>query len=296
MDQSSKKFSASLGLVAVGVIIAIVGFYLYATKKTPQDSKDQLEIVKSDKKPTAFTFNADQRAEIQQIFLESIREKPDLFINAMNDGVQAQQDKLRVDMEKAASLKSKELLESAIVLGSTEAKVKLIALVDPLCPHCQNFERIALNILQKRQDVAFYLVPVSILGANSAMIAKAMIAASKQGTDKLNAFIQHMNDKKGDIDTAKLTQIVKAAALDAVQFEKDINGEAVQKQLLSNTAMAESLKIPGVPTIFGVQSNGELTVVPPMDINGFNQLIDNIKADKPLTEGFNPVKENTDES
>ncbi len=298
MNQSPKKYSKSLPVAVIAAIALGVSYYVYSHhNSTHAPAKSEAEMGQSDKQPLRkILFNSDQRAEIQQIFLDSIREKPDLFINAMNDGVQAQQDKLRIDMEKSATEKQKELLGSSVILGSPQANIRLLAFVDPLCPHCQNFKKIALTLLQKRQDVAFYLIPIAILGPNSAVLSKAIIAASKQGEVKFATFIQKLSDKKSGVDVGKLPQLAKEALLDTTQFEKDINSDDIQKQLLSNTTLAEALKIPGVPTIFGVQNNGTLSIVPPMDINGFNQVLDNIKTDKPITEGFNPVKGNTDES
>jgi predicted DsbA family dithiol-disulfide isomerase len=89
---------------------------------------------------------------------------------------------------------------------------------------------------------------------------------------------------------------VKEAGLEAKRFEKDLNSEEVHKQLMANTTLAETLKIPGVPTIFGIQNNGELVIVPPTDIKEFNKLIDNLKIARPLTQEDNPVKADADES
>ena len=293
MDQSSNK--NKMPLILALIVIAILGtiFFVCFCKKNTSSNGSQCSIVQEPKK---HLFNDAQKTEIQQILLDTIREKSEQFVNAVNDGMQSQQDKVRQNLQKTATTNNKRLLEASIPLGNIQANVKLVAFIDPLCPHCQNFEKLALSTLQHRQDVVFHLIPMAVLGENSVTVCKALITAAKLSPQKFNNFIKKLVDKYNKLDKGKLSALVKEVGLDAKKFEKELNSEEVHKKLSSNIALAEELKIPGVPTIFVVQENGELQVMPPTDVKDFNKIIDNAKTAKPLIEGFNPAKEKTDET
>ncbi len=318
MDKSSKP-TASKGLIAGVVAVAILGFGFYSysqhkketesSSEAKQETKQEVKkeeaspsqtqpSVSSDSKPAAKgRFNNDDRQEIQDIFLQMIREKPDLFIGAVNDAMQAQQDKMRSDMEKAATDMKDKLMTSGITLGSAKPDVHLIAFFDPMCPHCHDFYRLAADLVEKRRDLAIHIIPVAILGPNSVAMAKILLATSQQGVDKMNTFFLKFINKTAEIDRAKLLQMAKDSGIDVVKMEKDELAEATEKTLVSLTQLAEQMKIPGVPTIFGLQKDGKLVIVPPMDIDGFNKMIDSFKGG-PTTapaEANSPVKANKDE-
>ncbi|MCX7338341.1 MAG: thioredoxin domain-containing protein [Alphaproteobacteria bacterium] len=224
-----------------------------------------------------------QQQEIQDIVIKVIKEKPDLIMTALNDGMQAQQDKLRIDMEKDASAMKDKLLQSSIVIGNPKADVRLLAFIDPMCPHCGEFLRISNALLLKRQDLAIHLIPIAMLGANSVALSKMMLAASGQNVDKMKTFFLKFGEKAGEIDQRpKLLKLAKESGLDVDQLEKAETAPETEKQLESNTKLAETLKIPGVPTVFGIYASGKMSIIPPTDLENFNTLIDTIKADKPI--------------
>lgn len=321
MDKSSSP-TVSKGLIAGVIAIALLGFGYYsftqhkkesgansdvkkeATLETKQEAKKDnastasTATTSSDAKPAAKgRFNAEDRQEIQEIFLQMIREKPDMFMGAVSDAMQAQQDKMRGDMEKAATNMKDKLLTTGITLGSPKPEVHLIAFFDPMCPHCHDFYRLAAALVEKRKDLAIHIIPVAILGPNSVAMAKILLATSQQGVDKMNSFFLKFVNKTAEIDRAKLLQMAKDSGIDVAKMEKDELAEATEKTLVSLTQLAEQLKIPGVPTIFGLQKDGKLVIVPPMDIDGFNKTLDSLKG-SPATapaEANSPVKANKDE-
>lgn len=302
MDQSSKKLSLTLiGVIGIVALLAALVLVFYNCKKsspTPLQSTQSAPVTIATAVPAAHSqpFTKEQRAEIQKIFLETVRQKPDLFINSMNEGMKSQQDQARKDLEKDATTKSKEILEAGLPLGNLQANLKLVAFIDPVCPHCQNFIKLAFNVLKSRSDVLFYIVPVAILGERSTLLSKTLIAAYKQGHKEFSNFLQKLSQKSYKLDKVKFASFVKEAKLNPKKFEQDFNSETVHKQLMSNSNLAETIKVPGVPTIFGIQTNGDFVIVPPTEIKEFNKLIDNLKVSKPLTAGGNPTRVDTDEN
>eukprot|EP01037_Dinobryon_pediforme_P014768 gene14768-14898_t len=159
--------------------------------------------------------------------------------------MQAQQDKMRSDMEKAATDMKDKLMTSGITLGSAKPDAHLIAFFDPMCPHCHDFYRLAADLVEKRRDLAIHIIPVAILGPNSVAMAKILLATSQQGVDKMNTFFLKFINKTAEIDRAKLLQMAKDSGIDVVKMEKDELAEATEKTLVSLTQLAEQMKIPG---------------------------------------------------
>jgi protein-disulfide isomerase len=297
MENSPKKSPLSVGMLAGIAAVVVLGYgsYSYLHKSAPTEAvlpSTKEEVVQSGKstetkemtgqseKSTAKTssFNTQQQQEIQNIFLELIREKPELFMGAMNEGMQAQQDKLRIEMEKGATDMKDKLVSTGISLGSPQASVHMIAFMDPMCPHCHEFHKIVNVLLQKRQDIVIHVIPVAILGPNSVAMSKILIATAKQGADKMNNFFNKFISKTSDIDRTKLLQMAKDSGVDVAKMEKEEVAEETEKTLIAYTQLAEQLKVPGVPTVFGVQKDGKVVIVPPMDIDGFNKAIDSLKG------------------
>lgn len=232
------------------------------------------------KAETKSAFTDAQKQEIQKTLLDFLREKPDAFIGAVNEGVQNQQDKLRADIEKNANSAKDTLFTSGIPLGNAQAEVRFASFVDPMCPHCHEYIKLAFALLQKRQDFTMNIIPVAILGPNSVAVGRTMIAASLQGVDKFKTFMEKFIDKAADLDRTKLLVLAKESGLDVAKLEKDETSETTEKALAENVRLFDSLKAAGVPTVFGGKKTGDLVIVPPMDLDNFSKLIDSIRENK----------------
>ncbi len=304
MENSPKKSPLSAGILAGVAAVAVLGYgiYSFSHKSAPVEAKpvETKEATAQSEKPAvkvSSSFSQQQQQEIQNIFLELIREKPELFMGAMNEGMQAQQDKLRIDMEKSATDMKDKLIAAGVSLGSPQAEVHMIAFTDPMCPHCHEFHKVVNALLQKRQDVIIHVIPIAILGPNSVAMSKILLASAKQGPDKMNAFFTKFINKTADIDRAKLLQMAKDCGIDVAKMEKDELAEETEKTLISHTQLAEQIKIPGVPTILGIQKDGKVVIIPPMDLDGFDKAVDSLKGVETTAAAVavSPVKENKDE-
>lgn len=67
------------------------------------------------------------------------------------EDVAKQQQPKKVDVSKIP-------LDSALVLGSTKAKKKVIVFTDPDCPFCRQLHPTMKQIVEKHHDIAFYLI------------------------------------------------------------------------------------------------------------------------------------------
>lgn len=282
--KQTKGTSQYLGLLIGAAVIVTGGYFFY--KPTAHANKTPASAVteKASEKSVSQAFSDQQKQEIQDLFLKFIKDKPDVVIGAINEAMQLQQEKAKTEMVKIVNDNKDKLLAAGISLGDPKATVNLVAFVDPLCHFCHEFEKVTLAILQKRQDVNIRLLPVPLLAPNSLVISKFMIAAANQGTDKFKAFLNKLlegTDNK--IELAGLMKLGKDAGLDMQKLEKDVASEETDKIIKSNAALADQIKIPGVPSVFGFNEK-EGIVVQPMDLESFNKFLDDFKAGKTSVE------------
>jgi len=278
--KQTKGTSQYLGLLIGAAVIVTGGYFFY--KPSAQVNKAPASAVteKASEKSVSQTFSDQQKQEIQDLFLKFIKDKPDVVIGAINEAMQLQQEKAKTEMVKTVNDNKDKLIAAGISLGDPKATVNLVAFVDPLCHFCHEFEKVSLAIVQKRQDVNIRLLPVPLLAPNSLLISKFMIAAATQGTDKFKAFLNKLLEGiDNKIDQAGLVKLAKDAGLDMQKLEKDVASEDTDKAIKSNAALADQIKIPGVPSVFGFNAK-EGIVVQPMDLESFNKFLDDFKAGK----------------
>lgn len=276
-------------MVIIGIVILALILCIGCYKKTISTCAKLVEHQ---------SFTKEQQEQIQKIFLEIIRKKPDLFVNAVNEGMKLQQDQVRIDLQKRSTLRINEIKKAGIPLGNLKGSLQLIAFIDLACPHCQNFIKVALKATQKNTDILLYLIPITILGESSAFSAQAMIAASKQGVKKFEKFIVKLSNDFAKFNKNNLPNFIKSVGFNKNSFDKVFKSEDTINTIIENTAIAEELKIPGVPMVLGLQGNGDLAVIPSLDLDKIDQLSENLKNSSFSTTcvSTNPVRENKDES
>jgi protein-disulfide isomerase len=219
-----------------------------------------------------------RRAMLQESIAELVKEKPELLLGAMNDAAQQQQEKVRIDMEKSAADKKDELIQNAINFGAeSPTLVRFVGFIDPMCPHCNELQKMAFHIIRKHKDVSFGLVPVAILGQNSEAMSKFMLSAAVQSTSKLQKFQEKFIENLAEMNRQKLLDFSKGAGLDVSKLEKDELSEEMDKILSRNVALAESLKIQGVPTVYMITNDGKVSLVPPMSLEAMMEMIDDLR-------------------
>ena len=264
--------------IIIGVaVVAVVGMGIYLSKgNKTSETKNELTSSSS-------TFTAGQTKAIEEIVLKVAREQTDVFMKSINDGMQLQQEKASRDLEKNASQELEGIKKNAIVWGDPKAALQVYAMIDPMCPHCHDFMKTAIEALDKSKDVAFTLVVAPILGANSLAVSKVMLAAAKQSADKSKVLMGKFADKVNDLTRDKLLELIKDSGLDVAKFKTDEESPATQKQLEENVALCEKLKIPGVPTVLLRNKDGALFAAPPVKAEVYVKLAVRVKAGEDIS-------------
>ena len=276
-QENDSTIKIIIGVVVIAIIA--IGVYLGTGRKSG-DAKDELANKHVDVKSV---FNAEQTKAIEEIVVKVAREQNDVFMKAINEGMQLQQEKAYRDREKNVMAEIETVKKNSIVWGDPKAALQVYAMIDPMCPHCHDFMRTAVDTLGKTKNIAFTIVVAPILGANSVAVSKVMLAANIQSADKSKVLMGKFVDKVSELTREKLIMLVKESGIDDIKFKVDEESITVQKQLEENVALFEKLKIPGVPTVFLQNKDGVLVAVPPLKTNDYVKLAERAKAGEDIS-------------
>ena len=276
-QENDSTMKIIIGVVVIAVVA--IGIYLSVGNKSSA-TKNEMQTTSAG---TSSAFTAAQTKAIEEIVVKVAREKTDVFMKAINDGMQLQQEKASRDLEKNATSELDGIKKNAILWGDPKAALQVYAMIDPMCPHCHDFMKTAIAALDKSKDVAFTLVVAPILGGNSVAVSKVMLASAKQSADKTKVLMGKFADKVNDLTREKLLEIIKESGIDVAKFKIDEESSEIQKQLEENVALFEKLKIPGVPTVLLKNKDGSLFAAPPVKPEVYVKLAVRIKAGEDIS-------------
>ena len=210
---------------------------------------------------TAFTsalFNKEQVSDIKKIMTEYITQNPSIVMAAFQAGMAEQQKEELAKVEKAVIENKDKIFNNANspTAGNTEGKESLVVFMDPYCGYCKKFHGELDTILSKNKDVKITFVDIPIMGPDSILAVKAMLAAKNQGKyEQLQKAIftadKHLTKKQ-------ILKIADSLGIDKKQLEKDMKSSGIQAQVDHNSDLAKTLGINGTPTLIV----GESKVIP----------------------------------
>lgn len=149
-------------------------------------------------------------------------------------------------------------------LGDPNAKGTMMVFADMQCPFCAEFENKAFPPIVDRYvktgklNVVFQ--PISILGSDSVVAAKAVVAAAAQGKlfDYAAAFYANQGQENtGYVNEEFLTKVAQAVpGLNVAKWKADLNSESGTSILTRAQAAAQTARIDSTPS-FMVAKTGK---------------------------------------
>ena len=104
-----------------------------------------------------------------------------------------------------------------------------------------------MNILDKNSDVRLVLKPLFFLSPQSQYAAKALYAAGEQG--KTKEFYMNIMENPGQLTETKIDELAVKAGVDLEKMKADMNSAEVAKAMTDTSALAEKIRVTGVPTL-----------------------------------------------
>jgi protein-disulfide isomerase len=171
---------------------------------------------------------------------------------------QSESDGGDTSLEGVATVGSelKGIAQNGMTLGDPSAKVTLAEFGDLQCPVCKGFaEEVIPAVIDSKVrsgEAKIEFRNFTIINEESVPAAAAAIAAGKQGRgwDFVELFYRNQGvEASGYVTDEFLTEIARGAGVpDIAQWNSDREGDAVLRQVRSETDEAESLGLSGTPS------------------------------------------------
>lgn len=166
------------------------------------------------------------------------------FVNIVNKG--SLKDKMAPDLDDSFYKKDH------LLYGNPDAKMKIVAFSDPICPFCQTYMPKLLKAAKENPDkiaLYYYHFPLTMLHKEAPTIIKATLVAEKMGVKDV---IEKVYAAKFALDIDDDKKILKAfnKALGTKITEKDINEQKILVHYSEDLEAAGKLMIGGTPTIY----------------------------------------------
>jgi protein-disulfide isomerase len=193
-------------------------------------------------------FTPAQRAEIVQIMRDALKQDPSILRDAVN-AVQADDGDRQQAAARAAiaAARGKLVNPADPIAGDPGGDVTIVEFFDTRCPYCRKLEPTMSDLLARDHRVRLVYKDLPILGPDSVLGSKALLAAQKQGRyEKLREAIM---SAPPDTDKRGIQAIAQNLGLDWERMKHDMDDPAIAARLQANLTLAHELGIEGTPAL-----------------------------------------------
>lgn len=206
----------------------------------------------------ADAFTADQKTQIQNIIAQTLKDKPQIIIDALQSFQQKQYEEAAQTIKSTQQSASKfvnDLFNQANdpVAGNPKGKLTVVEFFDYQCPHCVDMNPVITDLIKSNNDVRVIFKEFPIRGPLSEFAARAALAANIQG--KYLPFHDAVMKAQQPYTQDAILTIATNVGLDVTKLKSDMNGAAVTKQIEANMKLGQELKLLGTPAFFIGKSN-----------------------------------------
>ena len=174
---------------------------------------------------------------------------PQMIIDALQRGEAKRQEEARAQARKLVAEYIDEInnYEASPVIGNEKGEITVVEFFDFACGYCHKLAPTLMNILEKNSDVRLVLKPLFFLSPQSQYAAKALYAAGEKG--KTKEFYMNIMENPGQLTETKIDELAVKAGVDLEKMKADMNSAEVAKAMTDTSALAEKIRVTGVPTL-----------------------------------------------
>jgi protein-disulfide isomerase len=196
----------------------------------------------------AAEFTPAQRAEIVSILRDALKQDPSILRDAVI-ALQADDSAKGDEAAKAAIADSHEQLVTPAdpVAGNPSGDVTIVEFFDTRCPYCRRMEPVMDSFLAQDKQVRIVFKDLPILGPESLLGTKALLAAQNQGAYvKMREAVMKL---PRDTTLGQLEEAARGLGLDWPRMARDMQDPAVQARIDANLKLARKIGIQGTPAL-----------------------------------------------
>ena len=197
----------------------------------------------------AQAFTEAQRAEIVAIMRDALRRDPGILREAFG-ALQAAEERDREDALRGAIVEHRQAIfgvASDPVRGNPRGDVTIVEFFDARCPYCKRLHAEMGPLLRRDRNIRVVMKDLPILGPQSVVAARALLAAQRQG--KYPEMYDALMSLRGEPTDAVIRSEAERIGIDYAKMRRDMEDPAIQQRLDANIALARSLRIEGTPAL-----------------------------------------------
>lgn len=199
--------------------------------------------------PASSNFTPAQLGELEKIVADYLVKHPEIVMNAFQAGMEAQQKEAVAKMEKAVIENKDKIfkIDSTPIAGNPKGTESLVVFTDPYCGYCKKFHTELITLLTTNKDVKVIFKDIPIMGKDSVLAIKAMLAAKEQG--KYEQLQNAIYSSENHLKKKDILKLASSVGIDTKKLEADMKNKAIQTQIDQNLALSKALGINGTPTL-----------------------------------------------
>ena len=197
----------------------------------------------------AQAFTEAQRAEIVAIMRDALRRDPGILREAFG-ALQAAEERDREDALRGAIAEHRQAIFGVAgdpVRGNPRGDVTIVEFFDARCPYCKRLHAEMGPLLRRDRNIRVVMKDLPILGPQSVVAARALLAAQRQG--KYPEMYDALMSLRGEPTDAVIRSEAERIGIDYAKMRRDMEDPAIQQRLDANIALARSLRIEGTPAL-----------------------------------------------
>jgi protein-disulfide isomerase len=206
----------------------------------------------------ASNFTAAQVAEIEALVSKYITSNPKVISESLQAAMVQKQQEEMAKMEKVVVINKDKVFKNDAdpVGGNLKGTETLVVFTDPNCHYCKKFHPELASLLNTNKNVKIIFKDLPIMGDNSLLAIKAMLAAKNQG--KYSEIQDAVYTTEKPLTRKQIMKLAEKLGMDTKKFDADMKSKEIQAQIDQNLELSKTLGINGTPTLI----LGASTVVP----------------------------------
>jgi protein-disulfide isomerase len=192
-----------------------------------------------------------QRAEVLDLLRRALREDPSILREGLMGLERAEQEARREAQVRAITTHGAQLFRDSAdaVKGNPQGRVTLVEFFDARCGFCRQLHPTMDDLIRRETDVRVVLKDLPILGPNSLLAARALIAAQRQ--NQYVALYDALMRLREEPTEAVIRREAERLRMDWARLRRDMDDNAVLARIDRNLSLARALGIEGTPAIIG---------------------------------------------
>lgn len=191
----------------------------------------------------------EQRAEVLGILRRALREDPSILREAMA-AMDAAEEASRAEAQRAAIQQNADALfrdPADPVRGNPNGRITMVEFFDARCGYCKALHPTMEELLRRNREVRLVLKDLPILGPNSVLASRALLAAQRSG--RYGQLYDNLMRVREELAEPILRREAERAGLDWPRLRREMDDAAIGRRIEVNLALARALDIQGTPAM-----------------------------------------------